>query len=672
MTERTRISNLEAVSLAYLFLPAILFLMGWLKPVVSIPLLMLVLLALGKAWIRARSEADEKPSMEAVGPWQWGCVAAVSLFVVACCGIGGYSFQFFDYSIYNGGTKTLIEHGWPTGRLDAIPADEPVVWAYYVGYYLAPSLIGKALGWAAAQATYFLYAALGVVLISVWLRRLTGSSLIAACLFFLFFGGLDIVGHLMTAAPPESGSDRSFFDYLTGVYWWSIGRGWLDHWHASFAITEGEPIFHGRFMKFYSPISYLVDGPYHIIPPALAVLMFISDCIDRRSASRLLLIGASLPITSTLVMAGCMPLGLLGLWHTRAKQLVSLENAAGLALGLVQGLYFLSIKGEVLHGWLWDFADMSRAWPYVLLVYVLEFGLLALVLPKRHVPGHESLRLWWVLIVFVFLVAPLYQVGEYSDFGMKFIVPAYLMFMVLVLRSMQHQPEAPIERWRWRAAAVLLVIGAWGPLGNIARALEFGFTTEASPYAQTREFEEVLPEGFFRHGQVDTNAAFWKYLAKPVNFAPPLTIPVAQEWDLTASASEGAIWKPQGEHARQTPEGIAIDAGISSTVLRIDGLDIDTARAGTFEIDLAWEGDTPDPPPCRLIMLWASADDVADHPGAWPFLRWRSHVVYPHLRSVSGNAYWRGRIASLAVYLDADANAPARTLTIKHIRLLER
>lgn len=671
---------LEVASLAYIGLPFLIFCFGWLRMVVALPLALLYLAGLAECAWRAWRAAAHAPDAEGI-PRQYFLLRTFDLvaliaFVVACTGIGALSVQFFDYAWYNALMRDMISAPWPLGYQEAGPNNEPLFMNFYYGYFLPAALVGKLLGWNAAIHFFYLWGVIGVLLTVLWFRRLTGLPYPWFALFFLFFGGMDFLGQLLTAQrPPYEG--LTWWDFLTGTYWWSTSRGWMDHWTANLALPGSgvENIMNGVFYRFYSPISFLVDGPYHVLPGWIVVQMILHDLMKRRTLERAALLWCGLPLLSVFVPLGCAPFIALGLLELfRGGSWRSFGNCVTApAVTLLFFLYYVSVEsGGRVSGFLWQYQNLLAAAPYLLLYYLAEFGLMALVLPTLRAPGMPDRR-WWYLALALLLAAPWYRMGEYNDFTTKVTIPAQIVFMVYLALGIMAQPQNRLQRIKRGLLMVFLCIGAIGPLGNLIRAIEYGFHPEPMPMARSRHINEVEPRRLLLQGKGRPDSLFWKYLAAPVPYMPSEKINPHRVWDLARPKADEK-WEYFTEERALSPEGLRIRVQGDTPILRLRDISIDAARVGTIFVDHTVLCDGVPTAGYRLIFLWVPKDELRRvERGRWPFHRWRSNVLVPLRDSVSTNPWWRGTIGDFALFLDLpdDRTGPCEIL-IRSIQMLER
>ncbi len=595
--------------------------------------------------------------------------------LLACTGIGGFTFQFFDYAFYNAVLRDFMQYSWPIAYQEAGPDNIPMALVIYCAYYIVPAAIGKLLGWGAAYFATYLWSALGLLLIVFWFQRILGSTRLLFVFMLLFFGGMDIWGRLFSEGGPQA-AGVSWWDYLTGVFWWSETRGWLDHWSSGYALTDPlyAPKAGGVFFRFYSPLSFLVDGPHHVLPGMVGFMMLVHDFWRRQTSERALFIWASLPLCSVFIAAGSVPFLVLGLIENRCKNLLSFANVAAIPLVLMFLLYFSSAVGGRVNGFIWEFQNLGDTYWMLLLHYLVEFGLLALLIPVFRRPGVMPGPLWYLGALTMFLLAPFYRMGEYNDFATKIIIPAQFIF-ILILAISFTSVQTTSQRVRRAAAVVVLLIGAIGPLGVVIRAFEFGMTGSPPPYNRVRHINAIEPRVLAMQGKGDTDAFFWKHLAKAPVYRPTEPIYPNLKWNFRELKEPLSYWiffTPPEKYAL-TDKGLRIETQGNQPILRRNAMGLDANTVGMIDIKADISVDGEPATNAAVVAIWATKEQVASAESTWPFQRWHTNQAWPVLRIVSTNSYWRGTIEDMAFYLRVP-KGDNRTyeVTISEIAFLER
>ncbi len=680
---------LEILSTLYIFLPVGLFFYYYLTPIYAA--LFLLLLVIGMAWsvVAALRMSDAAPATSQItdGTAAWRRAVGICFrhmlllglgaVVVLTSGIGGFTQRYYDAFGYDSVMRDLIELPLPAGYAELGEARKPAIPIYYVGHWLPSVVVGRIWGWNAAYVFYYFWAVIGVYLTVLWFQRIVGSRAVWVALLFLSFGGLDLLGYLATAQLPHQ-SGLTWLDYLTATYWWSIGRGWWDHWTADFAfLSLGKEVMKGVFYRFYSLSSFLFDGPYHYLPGFLIFLMILYDLLRRHSLQRAGFLFAAFPISSLFMTLGKVPFLALAAVQQRFRRVFSGLNlicGAGVMLPLV--LYYASLRTQTQQGWLWNVQDVPRAFPYLLLYYLVEFDLYAIVCPRTR-PGAFALpRGYWYLALGLFLIAPIYRFGEFNDLTTKVIMPAQLVFVTGLALALLHAETTPSQQWRRRVLAGLLYIGTLAEIGNIQRALEFGIHGQVPPLARVRHIDQVEPRRLVGQSAAEPDAFFWKYLAKPVYYQPATPLKVVKVWNFQGTdCPDSYKWYWFEREIRRTPAGVRVELPANNALMSIRGLEFNADVVSAVEADITVERADGKTVPYKLVFQWAYAEEDRDTRVGWPFHRWKSSVIYPVTDLPSGavasNSWWRGRVSALGIYFEIpNAGDELYSVTIREIRMI--
>lgn len=184
------------LSLVYLAIPMVLFLLNWVALYLSLPLVLL--LVSGLAWPLCNRGLEN--DFATYTKKDWLCilmpVSGAALFAFMM-GLTGNWQQHPDFFVRNDMFYNLAKEPWPV----VLPDGKYFV--YYFAAYLPVALFGKFLSWVALQWAFYLWTLAGLSLFTLQMYRKLG------CKVWLFFGafmlwqGLDIY-------------PRYVFSYLNG------------------------------------------------------------------------------------------------------------------------------------------------------------------------------------------------------------------------------------------------------------------------------------------------------------------------------------------------------------------------------------------------------------------------------------------------------------------------
>lgn len=510
-------SWLERATLAYIFVPCLIFLLGWLSPLFSLPLCVVLIVALLRYikfnGIPASAPATPPPELETPTPAtrmelpRCLVIAAVAFGVVLVSGIGGFGRQSDpDFMKHNSFLRDLVEQPWPVWYSETGPENAPGFLVTYMAVYLPAALTGKVFGWGVANWSLVFWVALGLFLAIQWFLHFVGRKSIVFALLFMLFGGLDTLGWLLLYGLPkamEIMNDRIYLD------WWSL--------YVS-RDPSAVSLMNEVFLLYPSNMTFLITGFHHLFPGWLIIFMVLEQSFRRRSAGMLGLLWAAAPTGSAFVALGLAPFVVLAAWQSRFRNAFGFANCvAAPALLLISALFFMSNNGRYAHGCLWQFYDLMPVVPYLAAVWLLEFGLYAMVIPGSfNDPRLRDWWPWWVLALSSLVLVSFYRLGDFCDFPTKVFIPALMVLQVILGVALARARFG----WRKRTArwlVLLLVIGSFGAARSVIKQSMYGISATPIPIESTVHVNEMEPRGLAAQLFSNGDSFFWRVLAREPN-----------------------------------------------------------------------------------------------------------------------------------------------------------
>jgi hypothetical protein len=426
---------LTRISILYLVLPFILFVLGWLRLSIAVPVVLLILWAIWKLFAQSPITNYHLPTLQSAF-----YLLLVTFLWLFFSGIGGYTFQNWDHHWRNAVFHDLIAYDFPV--IYSAPEKGPIqALVYYVGCWLPAAWVGKFFGWAAANFALFLWTWLGVLLVALQLGDVLKTSAVKTALLLIFFSGLDSLGALFfardypTLFPPIQhleiwSGDLQYSSFTTQLFWVfnQAVPAWLcialladepitNHQSANLPIS---PVAHKLFAYslcfFFAPLAALGLFPYLVIE--------LVKHTDFKSSFRNLCLGVLL--------------------------------ASGIIV-LVSFLYFSSNAAAQERGF------QAIALKDFLAFFLLEGGFLWLALAPlqwRH-PR-------WAVTGLLLAVIPFVQLGGGRDFVMRASI-APLFYLMMMTGEAVFQKTAP--RFLLILLYLWLAFGALTPLYEINRSI---------------------------------------------------------------------------------------------------------------------------------------------------------------------------------------------------------
>lgn len=432
---RIDVSAFDAACCLYLLLPVVIFLAFFAAPAIAVAGLACLLFVGARLRIVPAARA-------CAGSSRRNAALAFAAFVLAMLtGIFPPFNLAWDwlkhYSIY----RLLIEQDWPI-----VLNDGSETLRYYLGFYLAPALMAKALGAWAADGLLFAWLWLGMYLV---LRLLTAglhtgraASVVAV---FIAFGGADVIGSWIWH--PEIGFGRH-------LEWWS------------------------DFVSFTSHLSMVVWVPQHAIPGWIAALLLLRGSAASTTLAAPILVAAG--FWSAFVAVGLIPFFLLRAFEAkRWAALFSLENIlVGAVVGIPIAAYLLHDAAALGAGVLWQ-GNAQFSWARLGIFYLFEFLAIAVWIAAIGVRQ----RAWYWLSIAILVLFPLFWIGRSSDFAMRATVPALAIFVFLTAEILTTSRLS-----RTFGVVVLLCVGAVGPVSDLVGLLR----SKNTAYIKSLSFDRFL------------------------------------------------------------------------------------------------------------------------------------------------------------------------------------
>lgn len=443
MTFRIENRLLLALSLLYVVLPLGVFLVGWCRWYIYIPLLV-VCLFVGKRLFNVYSSSEN--GAICLNGYAFIVVLSFFLLMAYYLGWGRFTEQMNDYGKHNAVLNDLILRPWPVIYTNV--HGEHSMLTYYLGHYMIPACVGKVFGsYRVGEIAFAFWSLVGLVLAYLNLVRhlKCGNS---------FFKALGLSVVLFFFSCPLSLASPIIPRLYEGVYvssewfWWSEGlklqysSNWcLLQWVAPQVLAAWVviPIFLRHFQR--------VD----LYVPLLLPLLF----------------------TSAFAFLGLLPFAIVGAVLTLAKykrivpwlrRVFSIENVLfTFTVGFVLFLYFIAnIKApkpaEVSFRFL-DYSDLKMLYVLFVCTMILPY-FVSLFLSQRK-------NTWYWLSLLILLVLPLVTMGLMNDLMMRASIPALFILMIMVLDYMfdfEWKKHNVVGRFNYVFMICLVVFSARFPL----------------------------------------------------------------------------------------------------------------------------------------------------------------------------------------------------------------
>lgn len=452
----------------YLVLPFIIFVLGWCRWYVSVPIFFIV----GFSLYSAIQLHQEKKGIVQLDRSQFLSLIAVFfliVFWVYLSGIGQFVWQNEDHYYRNTIFKVLIEYDWPvTSNRGVFLQDHDSVLIYYIGFWLPAAIIGKAFGESVGVAALFLWAVFGIYIMYLLLCIRRKKISIWPILIIIIFSGLDIVG---------------------GLIWPSTSISLLSVEHLERWI--------GRY-QFSSMTTQLFWVFNQAIPSWIAAMLVFSD----EKKQNIIFVWAAVMLNATLPFIGFLPYILYYALKDSAfiidKKLFSIQNVlGGGCIGIISFLYLAGNGSGGKTGAAGS--SILGTIPHLIVFWILEIGVY-LVFAYR---GTGEKKLFWLTFLWL-LVIPNIYVGSSIDFCMRASIPGLFLVMLWCIDALG-QYKSRIMFW---GLIICLSVGSITALHEIGRTIKYSSTDFEIVYVDE---SAVMTEDNFSG---ERTGIFWEYIAK--------------------------------------------------------------------------------------------------------------------------------------------------------------
>ncbi|MDR2733144.1 MAG: hypothetical protein LBC99_00705 [Spirochaetota bacterium] len=437
-------SSISLITLAYLFLPFLIFLAGWVKPVISIPMFAVLLYILFRM---QKSFPDFwMPELHKRNLLKLIAIFCLILFWVYISGIGASVAQNTDHLHRNAVFQSLVEEDWPVIYSSNEHYHKPVALVYYFGFWLPSAVVGKLFGISAGSIAQMLWAAMGIFIfycffLAIFVRKIVFWPLI----IFIFFSGLDILGIRLL------GRDTSTVGSTEHLEWWA------SPFQYSSITTQIFWVFNQALPAWLAAVLLLLQKDNRFIVVIIA----------------LVLISSTLPFVGLLIIACAIiiknicsenaPRITAAAFKDSMYRLFSFENVVGGGLIGLSSYFFLktNIAGSKIallssHStkgilFLWMLFFMVEAGLYILAIYKYQKGS----------------YLYYVSAVSLAII-PFIRVGYFSDFCMRASIPVLVLLFFMVIDTLL-KAFAAKDKMIIAVLALLLIIGSSTPYREIVR-----------------------------------------------------------------------------------------------------------------------------------------------------------------------------------------------------------
>ena len=467
-------------SILYVILPPVIFSVGWIKPLIAVPVSLIFLFAAYKIYSDLCSE-NEIMIFKVPGKF-WLYALLIICAWVLCSGIGGFSFQNGDFVARNPTYRDLCDYSWPvkydlanqSEAAQKILGSGSVVFAYYFSWWLPPALVSKIFNFAQTgrDICVYIWAVIGMLLVFYNLCRYLKKASLITLIIFIFFSGLDIIGYIIYHPVIIPGRH---------IEWWT---GFIQ----------------------YSSMTTLLFWVFNQSIAAHLIVILLLQLKDGKNALAL----SSLTFAfSPWVAIGIIPIALNSVFidfknfKDKLKDVFTFTNiSVPLAMLLIYGLFYTGSTGG--QRGLGGFTFVNKNFYDFIVRYslfcLLEFGIYFIILGKSV----KNYKFYYVVLAELILI-PLYELA--SNLIMRASIPAVFCLMVYVIKFLLEDNNKLLIRKR--ILIIVLILGACTPFMEFTRcwvytALHYGSRYYGSKIPAIMESKNIY-ENIYNAAEVSSD-----------------------------------------------------------------------------------------------------------------------------------------------------------------------
>lgn len=242
--------TLKRAAFFCLLLPSVIFVLGFLKWFIGVPVA--ILLAVAYVFATKGSADEDERTLTLSLPWLLLILGAVALWCFFA-GLGNLWAQSQDWSARNAIFRDLIRFEWPV-----VYQSKNAALVYYIGYWLPPALCGKgvlALTGDVEAAFFFgnlallLWSVVCVLIVLLMVLLFVGAAkkqhLAVAVATFILFSGVDLLGTL--------------YNCMVKPEWFPFHIEWWTEYQFSSMTTALNWVFNQSVVAWMATICFLFE-----------------------------------------------------------------------------------------------------------------------------------------------------------------------------------------------------------------------------------------------------------------------------------------------------------------------------------------------------------------------------------------------------------------------------
>lgn len=403
-------------AIAYIYISIFVFLIGWMKYIISIPTSIILLIAIYQYYKKS------KKNLENVQP----IYISMKVFLPLCfmiillgwiLGWTGFANQTLDYPKHNAILSDLTNKAWPVYYENN---GETSMLTYYLGQYIVPSLIGKLFSSVnVAMLANGIWAMLGLLLAVLGIFKVTkadnSKKQIVALGITLFFSTClilsRVLGELVITNQP-------------------IGTG---HWfmmNDTYKLQYSSNLVLLRWVFPQCIVPWIIFTIFY--DNRFDIEHYVILCLPILFYASFSFIGMLCFLFTMVIIYGVKTKNIKLL----LKKIFSPSNIiVGVTLGSILLLYFLgNVLTEKPEDISLQMAGYSGSNIWVYICFILSVLPYTFLLFKRN----KKNPFYWIATV-ILLILPFFRMGLYNDFCMRVSIIPLLVYTILTIDSILYE-----------------------------------------------------------------------------------------------------------------------------------------------------------------------------------------------------------------------------------------
>lgn len=443
-------------SILLLVIPTILFLLGFTKIYIAVPVTIVALLSAYKVF-KNYELIDYRPNKK------YWIIAGIIIFVwLYFSGIGDFSFQNRDFHFRHAMFRDLIIYDWPV-KYDNYGL------SYYFSYFLPSALLGKITNYRIANIGLFIYSYICLLHILYFLNRSLKKDSYWSLVLFILFSGLDALG-----------IPNKMFSIIE-LEWWN-----------------------GLFQYSCNTTSL-----YWVFNQAIPIWLITVMLPHLNNNKNVLFISSLSFFYSPFATIGLIPISIY--WYLKRtknlkKDIFSLETIFVIAIVIILGSFYISGNGASLSGFVFQVARNKHIIiPSYLFLILLEITMY--IIPTYK---HYKNNVLYKIIVCELLIFPIYVITENNDLCMRGTLPVLFVLMSIFIEYLESDEKKIFLLY------LLLGIAFINPFHEIFRSIYYTSTTDTYiadnivSISNPRDFKNLVEFQFY----AKLDSFYFKYISR--------------------------------------------------------------------------------------------------------------------------------------------------------------